>query len=220
MLKYNLGPVPQAISTLQGTLVKTNKASLLHHIEGAVEKPLVNVVPAGIVWVFDGMVMFQQLRNREIPDKFGDLAIFLLKKIIRLATQHHSTEINFITDRYPDVSIKNAERGERAATGSERICIYGREQSVPKQWRKYLADGSNKESLVEFLLEEWSKCPIALYEGVTLFMAHGETCHALRGDGNEICVDPIPSLRCDHEEADTQMLLHAHYVSFHVTQLL
>ena len=215
MLKYNLGPVPLAISSLQGTLVKTNKATLLHYIEGAVKSPLVDAVPEGSVWVLDGMVMFQQLRNQDIPEKFGDLAIFLLTRIIRVAKQHRSNEIHFVTDRYPEISIKNAERGKRAATGSERINIYARGQPVPKQLHKYLADGKNKERLVEFLFEEWSKCPVALYEGVTLFVAHGETCHALRGDGNEIDVVPIPSLRCDHEEADTRMLLHAYYAASH-----
>ena len=215
MLKYNLGPVPLAISSLQGTLVKTSKATLLHYVEEAVENPLVDVIPEGSVWVLDGMVMFQQLRNRDIPEKFGDLAISLLTRIIRLARQHHSNEIHFVTDRYPEISIKNAERGKRAETGSERISIYGRGQPVPKQWRKYLADGKNKERLVEFFFEEWSKCPVELYEGVTLFVAHGETCHALRGEGNEIDVVSIPSLRCDHEEADTRMLLYAHYAASH-----
>ena len=110
--------------------------------------------------------------------KHGDLAISLLTRIIRLARQHHSNEIHFVTDRYPEISIKNAERGKRAETGSERISIYRRGQPVPKQWRKYLADGKSKERLVEFLFEEWSKCPVELYEGVTLFVAYGETCHA------------------------------------------
>ncbi len=78
MLKYNLGPVPLAVSSLHRTLVKTNKATLLHYIEGAVKNPLVDAVPEGSVWVLDGMVMFQQLWNQDIPEKFGDLAIFLL----------------------------------------------------------------------------------------------------------------------------------------------
>ena len=64
MLKYNLGPVPLAISSLQGTLIKTGKATLLHYGEEAVENPLVDVIlPEGSVWVLDGMVMFQQLQN-------------------------------------------------------------------------------------------------------------------------------------------------------------
>ena len=152
------------------TLVKTSKATLLHYIKEAVENPLVDVILEGSVWVLDGMVMFQQLQNRDIPEKFGDLAISLLTQIIRLARQHHSNDIHFVTDRYPEISIKNAEQGKRAETGSERISIYGREQPVPKQWRKYLADSRNKEHLVHFLFEEWSKCPVALYEGVTLFV--------------------------------------------------
>ena len=61
MLKYNLGPVPLAISNLQGMLVKTSKETLLHYAEEAVESPLVDVIPEGSVWVLDGMVMFQQL---------------------------------------------------------------------------------------------------------------------------------------------------------------
>ena len=133
MLKYHLGPVPLAISSLQGTLVKTNKATLLHYVEEAVKNPLVDVIPAGSVWVLDGMVMFQQLRNRDIPEKFRNLAISLLTRILKLATQHHSNEIHFVTDRYPEISIKNAEQGERVETGSKRINIYGRRQPVPKQ---------------------------------------------------------------------------------------
>lgn len=215
MLKYNLGPLPLAISSLQGTLVKTNKATLLHHIETAVENALVDIIPHGSVWVLDGMVMFQQLKNREIPEKFGDLVKFILNRIIRLATQHRSTEVHFVTDCYPEMSIKNAERSRRAATGSERIHIYSRVQPVPKQWRKFLANGENKETLVAFLFEEWKKIPAALYGGVTVFLAHGQTCHALRGAIDEVHVTPIPSLRCDHEEADTRLLLHAHYVADH-----
>ena len=75
------------------------------------------------MWVLDGMVMFQQLQNRDIPEKFGDFAIYLLTRIIRLARQHHSHEIHFVTDRYPEISIKNVERGKRAETGSARISI-------------------------------------------------------------------------------------------------
>jgi hypothetical protein len=90
---------------------------------------LVDAVPEGSVWVLDGMVMFQQLRNQDIPEKLGDLAIFLLTRIIRVAKQHRSNEIHFVTDRYPEISIKNAERGKRAATGSERINIYSLFQS-------------------------------------------------------------------------------------------
>ena len=45
-------------------------------------------------------------------------------------------------------------------------------------------------------------------------------CHALRPTDNEIHVVPVPNLRCDHEEGDTRMLLHAHYVADHTCQLL
>lgn len=48
-----------------------------------------------------------------------------------------------------------------------------------------------------------------------MFVAHGEVCHARRGTDNEVHLVPIANLRCDHEEADTRMLLHAYYAADH-----
>ena len=118
------------------------------------------------------------------------------------------------------MSVKNAERGRRAATGSEIIHIYSRVQPVTRQWRKFLANFENKEGLVTVLFEEWGMSPAVLYKGVTVFLAHGQTCHALRRAVDEVDVVPIPSLRCDHEEADTRLLLHAHYTAVHAATVV
>ena len=214
MLTYNLGPLPLAIASVHGTILKPNKAALLHHVEKQLDEPaLIDDIPVGSVWIIDGMAMLQGYANREIPSKFGLFAQFLLSQIVGLATRNNSSAIHFVTDRYPDISIKGTERSRRAATGSERIHIYSPDQPSPRQWSKFLANGQNKESLVSFLFEEWLKVDPMLLRGVTVFFAHGEECHAFRGTADGITATPIPSLRCNHEEADTRMLLHAQYAA-------
>ena len=77
--------------------------------------------------------------------------------------------IHFVTDRYPEVSIKNAERQHRAASGSQKIHISKPDQPIPKQWKKYLAHGYNKENLVDFFFETWKKADVAALKGVIVF---------------------------------------------------
>ena len=90
------------------------------------------------------------------------------------------------------MSVTNSERGRRAATGSEIIHISSKVQSVPRQLRKFIDNGENKESLVTFLFEEWRMIPSAFYKGVTVHLAHGQTCHALRSAVDVVDVVPIP----------------------------
>ena len=214
MLVYCLGPYPLPISSVHGTLVKPNKAALLHHLEGSTaESPTVASIPEGSVWIIDGMALFQSLANRDLPDTFGEFAKFILTKLVNMAVRQKSTSIHFVTDTYPKESIKNAERGRRAATGFERIVIYAATQSIPKQWSKFLADGSNKEALVEFIFQEWCNCPGHLLRGVTVFLAHGSKCHAFRESGDATFVAEVRALNCTQEEADTRMFLHANYIS-------
>ena len=114
-----------------------------------------------------------------------------------------------------NISFKESERSCRAPTGNQQIHIYSGNQTVRKQWRKFLANGPNKENLVASLFEEWFKYSPASYEGITVFLAHGQVCHALRTAEDEVIAAPVPNLRCDHEEADTRMFLHAHYAADH-----
>ena len=46
------------------------------------------------------------------------------------------------------MSIKNAERKRRAASRSQRIRITRSDQNTPKQRKKFLANGHNKQQLV------------------------------------------------------------------------
>lgn len=75
--KYSLGPLPLAISTVHGTPVKTNKASML--LESKVKDPYCQNIPLGSVWVLDGMAILQQLKLHDLAS-FGDLASHIFAK--------------------------------------------------------------------------------------------------------------------------------------------
>lgn len=47
----------------------------------------------------------------------------------------------------------------------------------------------------------WQRCCPTLYSDVTVFIAHGEECHALKAVNEVVQVTPILELYCDHEEA-------------------
>ena len=66
-LTYSLGPVPRALATVDECSMKTDKAKLLHHLEGEIshsERP--NLSQAS--YIYDGNALFQSLTNR--PNTF------------------------------------------------------------------------------------------------------------------------------------------------------
>ena len=68
--------------------------------------------------IVDGMALLQMLKARNIPETFGQLADVILKNVIYIAVYNKSQRADFVTDRYPTVSTKNAERLHRAASGT------------------------------------------------------------------------------------------------------
>ena len=49
---------------------------------------------------------------------------------------------------------------------------------------------------------------------IELFYTHGNACHRFYVDSEKrLNIDEIPELHCDHEEADTRLLLHAKHAT-------
>lgn len=119
--------------------------------------------------------------------------------------------MDFVIDRYPAISTKFAEREKRASGGVQAYKIYNQEQDVPKQWKKFLSLGRNKENLTEFLFENWCKQDPSALDNLDVFITHREFCHKLTNIDDKIVVTTIPELTSDHEEADTRLLLHARH---------
>lgn len=190
-------------------LKQTNQLDLL---ETKGEECLVDKVPADGAILFDGMAVIQAIRS--IPSTFGELAETIVQYIVKLALKHNCIRIDFVIDQYLEISIKNLERSRRAGGGTQLVKMYGRDQKTPTQWKKFLSDGTNKEALAEFLYVVWRDADLTTVgKDLSLYIAHGDLCHCVTVMQGIQTLSAVEDLRCDHEECDTRLFLHAQHAA-------
>ena len=214
LLSHNVTQFPPSLSSNNGCMLRTTKASLLHFFETTVPETLVEKSQSGGALIVDAMAVVQELADL-VPPTFGEMSIFISRHIMKLGSFFNASRVDFVSDRYKAVSIKNAERNRRA--GGAHHCVQralNACQKTPHQFRKYPMSGQNKESLCLFLVCHWKTLQAEECCGRTLFATHGNTCCTLSADtNNTIHAEDIAELECDHEEADTRLLLHANHAS-------
>jgi hypothetical protein len=88
---------------------------------------------------------------KDVPQTFGALAEKIIQRIINNARTLNASRVDFVSDRYPEISIKNLERNKRAESGSTHIKICSPNQKVPRYFKKFLSLGKNKEALIDFI---------------------------------------------------------------------
>ena len=191
-------------------LAKTNKPTLSKLLENEVEclESLPNPTTA---YIIDAMALLQSLVK--IPERFALLAEMLMKRVIAVAGR--AVRIDFVADQYPDVSIRNTERDKRGSTGKLMITISSPQQMCPRQWKKFLASGSNKTALLNFLANEWTsnnKCAEIIRNRI-VFVTHGPKCTKIRSNNGTVTSELCEDLTTNQEEADTRMFLHVPHVS-------
>jgi len=119
----------------------------MHELEKVAE--CVPGVPLGSALIIDGMAFIQQAQN--IPVTFGQLADKPLYELVGMTENYGCSRVDFVCDCYPTHSIKNCEHERRAGSCTQVVKLNRLEQKMPKQFKKFLAEGSNKENLIEFL---------------------------------------------------------------------
>ena len=127
VLSHPLGP--HALANADGTLRKTNKASLARELEKMTSPA--EFIPAGSATIIDGMSLVQRMKGNE--QTFSQLSETILSIVLHEGGQ--SERIDVVFDVYKPMSIKEAERTNR---GSEEGMEY--RNIAPghtiKQWRK------------------------------------------------------------------------------------
>ena len=147
-----------------------------------------------------------------IPKTFSELAMQVLNVLLNYGL--NSTRIDFVGDRYPVVSIKNAERRKRAKGGSLSIASIKGCQTCPRQWQRVLSDSYNKEKLISFLVNEWaSQKYLGKLSEKELFVTSRDKCYKIYVRNSEILSEIVLALECTQEEADTRLLLHANHAA-------
>ena len=217
LMKYSLRKYPAPLATSSGHLAKTSKCKLMHELLHRAEYDDCSECPPGNTdaLLLDGMALFQTLKH--IPPTFGELAEQIVHIIITSVKKAQGNRVDFISDTYPLVSIKNLEREKRSMSGVTRVRIGSATQKVPRQFKKFLSLGVNKEALIEFIYQHMTTFDLApLLQHVTLFFTHGAECHKFFVDtlsDNMLKIESVPELHSNHEEPDTRLLLHAQHAS-------
>ena len=203
ILAHPLGPLPWALSTPDGLLRKTNKASRASMLQKNVQ--VSEEVPVNSAAVVDGMSLVQRLKGDQLT--FGDVAITVLSMAMKEGLSCNRIDVVF--DTYKELSIKNSERQLRGEESGHQLVNITSTQIV-RQWRNFLTRVSNKTSLITFIVKEWRKeaCRQKL-EGKLLYANAGDTCYRITMEGSE----EVPTLKSQQEEADGRLLLHASHAA-------
>ena len=147
ILSHPLGPLPWALSTPEGLLRKTNKASLAASLQKNVM--IAEQLPGNTATVIDGMNLVQRVKGDQAT--FGDVAITILSMALKEGNQ--SRRIDVVFDTYRENSIKNSERSIRGEeTGHQLQAIT--DKQIVRQWRSFLTRVTNKISLITFIVNK------------------------------------------------------------------
>ena len=113
VFKYPLGPLPWALADPYSLPRKTNKAKLAQQLENKVVTE--DSYPPDATSIYDEMAVVQKLKPQP-----GATFSVVAENLFAMLTSNSSKRIDIIFDIYKDISIKNAERSERA-TGLKGI---------------------------------------------------------------------------------------------------
>ena len=210
LLTHELGPLPWSLALPDGSLFKTNKASLSMLLTNGVEC-LPSLPDQTTAVIIDAMAMLQTLVR--VPDRLSELAEMVMTRILIEAGE--AERIDFVEDQYPVISIKNTERNKRRRDGQLVISITNGQQLCPRQWKKFMANGSNKTNFVRFLVHEFSENAVYTdkINNHTFYVSHGDNCTKLVSSNGTTTASDVSELWTNQEEAYTRMFRHAEHAS-------
>ena len=214
ILCYELSTAPYALAPTNGTLRKTTKSLLLQILENyvTVEPRLASHPDMPTVQILDVMALAQSPR-------FAGATTFreMATKYFELITAHYQQwchRLDVVFDHYWQLSIKAGERQKRGEANALEVRIHGASTPVPKQFPKYISNATNKVSRSAFLTEAWIEMAKRLPADKELVIGGGATGGKLAlSIKNGECTKVKALQCCDHEGADTRMLLHAKHAS-------
>jgi len=115
ILSHPLGPLPGALSTPDGLLRKTDKASPSSLLQKNVQ--FSEEVPVNSATVIDGMSLVQRLKGDKLT--FGDFAMTVLSMAMK--ERIWCNRIDVVFDTYKVLSIKNSERQLRGEESGHQL---------------------------------------------------------------------------------------------------
>ena len=210
LLSYELSSVPVSLCHNDGSLRKTQKSVLLHELEkGICSSSMKKNIQA--ITVVDLMATIQSI-PKSSKKRFGEFSIAILENI--LAKFKESNQIHVVPDRYFNQSIKDLERNRRGSKVMPlEVMIHSADTKLPGDIKRFLTSNVNKNRLLDFISHHWTSIiPTHLSPEQSVFLALIDgTCVKVTSNG----IEQAAEYNCDHEEADTRMLLHCRFANEH-----
>lgn len=202
VFSFPLTPVPLSMCHSDGTMVHTDKSKLFKLLEGTVSD---HGSPTFIgTHIIDGNFQFHSM-SPDQPETYGELS----RNILLTSLAYKSRRIDIIFDTYERPSIKDCERERREAVVGGKLVIEGPQQKRDSNFRKQLERESFKRELPVFLTKDWSNSNyLPLLDGRQVFLGVMGECTRYFVDDGEVKSEAVPSLNCNHPEADTRVILH------------
>ena len=202
VFSFPLTPVPLSMARGDGTMAHTDKSQLFHLLEKTVAdhgKP--RVIGTHIV---DGNFQLHCM-SPDQPPKYGQIS----ESIIRASLAYPSRRIDITFDTYERPSIKDCERDRRGAVGGCEFAIEGPAQRLPEKFKKLLNREEFKRQLPPFLVKNWSSPHLQpQIEGREIYLGVMDVCTRFLVEDGAVTDECVPSLGCNHPEADTRVILH------------
>ncbi|KAK3085631.1 hypothetical protein FSP39_006444 [Pinctada imbricata] len=210
LMSFPIGPIPTSLFHDDGTMRKNVKSDLARELENEATSSffLPFFDPESTVVIRDAMGVIQSM-DIKVSSSFGDFGRNYLK-LLSLQFGMTATVID-VFDRYDvEDSTKSAERQRRAFLSGGHKVYKVNEGSLIPDWKKFLSNGKNKQSLIvflgDFILDSFVSQQI---------VQSGNTFYLVGAFRNPECVKKMVgsevfechSLSSTHEEADTRIIL-------------
>ena len=169
-----------------------SKSHVLHCIESVAEAKY--NAPVVSMKVVDGAA-FVNMNPPKLSSTYGDYCEMELFRKIKHASQHVE-RLDLVFDIYKENSLETQTREKRG----EGIRISTRKDTpIYKNFQKFMRNDMNKTELFEMISEAAIKVPATEASIIATIKNHVLT---------NACIDTSRIEPCNHEEADTRLLLH------------
>lgn len=198
--QHESSPYPPALSS-EGSLNSCTKSDLLVYIMESSTSSAVSVqdeLLAPDVYDFiiiDGGALIHSLPSATVQGKTFDS---YFDKVFCPRVRHdlnRSTRVDIVWDQYHTLTIKGNTREKRGTGTRQRISGTAK---IPGNWQNFLANIDNKKELFSFLSKKIAEEYFP--DDKNVYITAGDQVHHV---GNS-----PPMNQCNHEEADTRVLVH------------
>eukprot|EP00794_Sanderia_malayensis_P011674 gene11674-biopygen9344 len=190
-----------SVATPEAELRQSDKACLRNFLI-AEANASINEYTDRARWTVDGMASIRSLKP---SDTYLQWCESLLARMTP-RKKANAISLNIVMDTYHKMSIKEGTRRCRGNTGP-RVRIQGFHQKMPQgySWEKLVHGSENKNDLIK-LIFEYLKFPEDKAR-ISLPVTVNNECQTWNIDQENS--NHTLALTCNHEEADTRMVLHA-----------